>query len=271
MPRSLLVARVHSLGRVCLAALLLGLTADQLFAQSPAEPSFVRFTVANGLPTPLIRRLATDERGHLWISSSQGLIRYDGYRFTRSVVTGEPDGLRTTPTSMPSRLGGPAVSGCGPAGAACSTSRRRITASSLTPSTRSTWARPSFKISTKRRAAICSSPPPRAFSSANLRDTSAPRRPFLTDGFSAFLLRLAEMCVRRTLRASGACPMTRGRDSAPFPTAKRSADWSGSPKTPSFWALSTGSTNPRVKAGTECSTRQTRCPWLWTRRAVRSG
>ena len=46
-------------------------------------PELTRYGVEEGLPSYKVSALARDERGHLWIASSIGLLRYDGFRFSR--------------------------------------------------------------------------------------------------------------------------------------------------------------------------------------------
>jgi len=59
--------------------LLAKIVAGQMI-QSPIR--FTNFTIANGLPTNNINHIMEDSRGFVWLSTAQGLVRYDGSRFT---------------------------------------------------------------------------------------------------------------------------------------------------------------------------------------------
>lgn len=48
--------------------------------QSPIR--FTNFTIADGLPTNTVNEIMEDSRGYTWMSTAQGLVRYDGSRFT---------------------------------------------------------------------------------------------------------------------------------------------------------------------------------------------
>lgn len=63
------------------------------------------FTSAQGLPRNSVECLAPGPNGFLWICTSEGLVRFDGYRFR---VFGTSDGLpsRTIVDFVPSRSGG---------------------------------------------------------------------------------------------------------------------------------------------------------------------
>ncbi len=51
------------------------------YAQSglPAELHFNRLTVKNGLPEGTVLSMVQDKEGYIWMSTQQGLVRYDGY------------------------------------------------------------------------------------------------------------------------------------------------------------------------------------------------
>ncbi len=51
------------------------------YAQSglPAELHFKRLTVENGLPEGTVLSMIQDKEGYIWMSTQQGLVRYDGY------------------------------------------------------------------------------------------------------------------------------------------------------------------------------------------------
>jgi ligand-binding sensor domain-containing protein len=46
-----------------------------------SEYSYRRYTVQDGLPSVSVSRLFQDSRGFLWISSSAGLARFNGFEF----------------------------------------------------------------------------------------------------------------------------------------------------------------------------------------------
>ena len=77
------VLRFTSFGRVAgwLLWLLLGGWAKA--AALPAPQAFVRrFGPADGLSQPFIYCLLQDRQGYLWLGTAEGLVRYDGTRFT---------------------------------------------------------------------------------------------------------------------------------------------------------------------------------------------
>ena len=53
----------------------------------PADLEFKQYFVADGLPSNAIMALYQDRKGFLWIGSSEGLLRYDGYAFKTYVDT----------------------------------------------------------------------------------------------------------------------------------------------------------------------------------------
>lgn len=61
--------------------LLLLLSSLSLFAQ-PSPIQFDRFSTEQGLSNPLIRCIAQDKLGYMWIGTNNGLNRFDGYSFT---------------------------------------------------------------------------------------------------------------------------------------------------------------------------------------------
>ncbi|BAV99259.1 hybrid sensor histidine kinase/response regulator [Lysobacter enzymogenes] len=60
------------------AALLLALCALPAAAGLPETPRPRQLTVADGLPSNTVNRIAEDRHGYLWIATSEGLARYDG-------------------------------------------------------------------------------------------------------------------------------------------------------------------------------------------------
>lgn len=52
----------------------------QVNAQNP-EPVFKRFTVDDGLPSSMVYHVFQDSRGYMWFATSNGVSRYDGYKF----------------------------------------------------------------------------------------------------------------------------------------------------------------------------------------------
>jgi len=61
-------------------------------APPPAPPQFVSLTVADGLPSSTVYRLAQDRYGFVWMGTADGLARYDGVSFqeVRSAATTSP-------------------------------------------------------------------------------------------------------------------------------------------------------------------------------------
>ncbi len=60
-------------------------------AHSPAEQLPIRtHTTAEGLPRDQVYKLVTDPHGFLWVCTSDGLSRFDGYEFVNYSV---PQGL----------------------------------------------------------------------------------------------------------------------------------------------------------------------------------
>ncbi|MEO7211073.1 MAG: two-component regulator propeller domain-containing protein, partial [Chitinophagaceae bacterium] len=43
---------------------------------------FTNYTVADGLPSNVVRSIIQDSRGFIWMSTEQGLVRFDGHQFT---------------------------------------------------------------------------------------------------------------------------------------------------------------------------------------------
>lgn len=50
-------------------------------AQQAKQYAFTHLTTANGLPSNLVNSIVQDEEGYLWFGTTNGLSRYDGYRF----------------------------------------------------------------------------------------------------------------------------------------------------------------------------------------------
>jgi ligand-binding sensor domain-containing protein len=50
-----------------------------LFCQEDANYDY--FSESNGFPANAVRAIAQDESGFIWIASSSGLVKYDGYDF----------------------------------------------------------------------------------------------------------------------------------------------------------------------------------------------
>lgn len=62
--------------------------------QAQLTPSeFTRYTYMNGLSSNQLTDIAQDERGYIWISSVNGLNRYDGKQFTRFYAGNESNSL----------------------------------------------------------------------------------------------------------------------------------------------------------------------------------
>ncbi|QWF18296.1 hybrid sensor histidine kinase/response regulator [Lysobacter capsici] len=62
-------------------ACLLASVAAPVFAGLPETPRPRQLTVADGLPSNTISRIAEDRFGYLWIATSEGLARYDGISY----------------------------------------------------------------------------------------------------------------------------------------------------------------------------------------------
>ncbi len=56
-----------------------------------AAPSFETVGDGRDIPNGIVTALAQDRVGFLWLGSTDGLIRYDGYRFSRIPIAGAPD------------------------------------------------------------------------------------------------------------------------------------------------------------------------------------
>src|SRR5215471_67450 len=62
---------------------LLSLISFGLFSELHAERLPIKtYTTADGLPRDHINRIVQDSRGFLWFCTSEGLSRFDGYKFT---------------------------------------------------------------------------------------------------------------------------------------------------------------------------------------------
>ena len=63
---------------VCSASLLMAVAAAA-FAQMKLTGRSI--TTRDGLPSNRVNDMVQDERGYVWLGTSNGLCRYDGYRF----------------------------------------------------------------------------------------------------------------------------------------------------------------------------------------------
>ncbi len=72
--------------------IILFLSSTYCYAQSglPAELHFKRLTVKNGLPEGTVLSMIQGKEGYIWMSTQQGLVRYDGYH-TRVYTMGITD------------------------------------------------------------------------------------------------------------------------------------------------------------------------------------
>src|SRR5271154_4584874 len=76
-------------------AIVLGLAVSPFFLKSDLLP-IRTYTIADGLAADSVYGIVADSRGFLWFSTSEGLSRFDGYRFvTYGVAEGQPHGLVT--------------------------------------------------------------------------------------------------------------------------------------------------------------------------------
>ena len=60
-------------------------------AQAPATYSYEYFNSSHGLPSSEVICLAKDKKGYLWVGTSAGLSRYDGYEFHNYPLTKDHD------------------------------------------------------------------------------------------------------------------------------------------------------------------------------------
>ncbi len=60
---------------------LVCLFAINAYAGLPETPQLRQLTVADGLPSNIIRKIAQDQDGYLWLATADGLVRYDGTGF----------------------------------------------------------------------------------------------------------------------------------------------------------------------------------------------
>ncbi|NOZ78470.1 MAG: hypothetical protein GXP48_04675 [Acidobacteria bacterium] len=77
-----------SLGTVAAPALVLVLALTAHASRLPVQ----RYTIADGLPSDRVTRVLQGSRGYLWIATSEGLSRFDGYSF---LSFGRAEGLPT--------------------------------------------------------------------------------------------------------------------------------------------------------------------------------
>ena len=65
-----------------LASILFFILSTVLVAQSPPDKiAFEKFGVAEGLPEEFARDVIQDEQGFIWITTQNGIVKYDGYTF----------------------------------------------------------------------------------------------------------------------------------------------------------------------------------------------
>ncbi len=67
---------------IAITVFALGATAGGLAAEAPPEARFERLTMAQGLPENDVLALVQDHLGFLWLGTTNGLVKYDGYTFT---------------------------------------------------------------------------------------------------------------------------------------------------------------------------------------------
>ena len=61
--------------------LLLSLGFNSLLSGQHAQPSFFHYTTENGLPSSECYEILQDQKGYIWISTDNGVSRFDGYEF----------------------------------------------------------------------------------------------------------------------------------------------------------------------------------------------
>ncbi len=80
----------------CFARLLfIFLTCQPCFAQPLREKDFLSYSAANGLSGNFVTGLAQDKYGYIWISTTNGLNRFDGKEFKQYYQTSDKKGLLT--------------------------------------------------------------------------------------------------------------------------------------------------------------------------------
>ena len=72
------IGQIFTLPVACLLALLTGLP---LHGQAPTKPRFEHFSTDQGLPGRYVNTIAQDRKGFIWVGTSYGLSRFDGYGF----------------------------------------------------------------------------------------------------------------------------------------------------------------------------------------------
>ena len=71
---------------LCTMILFSLLTLQQSHADEPVTYlNFDNFTQAEGLPNNQIQCIFQDSKGWIWLGTSQGLSRFDGYRFVNFI------------------------------------------------------------------------------------------------------------------------------------------------------------------------------------------
>lgn len=65
-------------------------------AQESRQYSFTHFSTVNGLSANLVNNLVQDDRGYIWLATSNGLQRYDGNNFL--TFTRDPDNIHSIPS-----------------------------------------------------------------------------------------------------------------------------------------------------------------------------
>src|SRR6185369_7904750 len=86
--------RLNLVAIVCRIAFLLFAAAVCLVVPTSAQYHFDSWTTENGLPHNAISSIVQTRDGYLWLASLDGLIRYDGVRFT-VFNTGNTPGLKS--------------------------------------------------------------------------------------------------------------------------------------------------------------------------------
>ena len=76
----------------CLALVFLACMASTAMAERDPlnEPAFTTVGDTRSINDGVVTALAQDERGLIWIGTTIGLVRYDGYQLRREVVGGKP-------------------------------------------------------------------------------------------------------------------------------------------------------------------------------------
>lgn len=83
--------------------IILAIFASAGFAQ-PKKIAFEKYDVAEGLPERFVTGLIQDDKGFIWAGTQNGLVKYDGYKFT--VYKESADTSKTKQLQLLNLIGG---------------------------------------------------------------------------------------------------------------------------------------------------------------------